>query len=302
LTVATRQNRTLIDTLSAGYAAVNRRLWVLVLPIVASLYFAYGQPVSLAPLLRQGRGVLETLPSADRAQVAEAITLLTLLEGVDMRQPLLRLNYLPLVSSAVGPVGATPLELRTPGQLLAALALLNGAALLLGALYLQLLAIAVAPAPAPWRVGGWARLVAALALWAALVLLVAVGLGLPYLVIGTLVSAAVPPALPLVAIAFLFIVFWAGVYIGFTAEAMALDGIGPLRACLRSIRLVRRNFLPTVGLLLLVWLISVGLDLVWRQLGVGPFGLTLACVASAYVGSGLAAARMLFYRERSTAV
>jgi hypothetical protein len=302
LTVATRQNRTLIDTLSAGYGAVNRRLWVLLLPIVASLYFAYGQPVSLAPILQQTRGALATLPSAERESASEAITLLTLLEGVDMRLPLLRLNYLPLLSTAIGAAGPDAVVLRTPGQLLAALALINGAALLLGALYLQQLAGVVAPAPAQraWRPGDWARLVGSLGLWALLVMLVGVGVGLPYILLGALVSAVVPPALPLVVLAFLFVVFWAGVYVGFSAEAMALDGVGPLRASLRSISLVRRNFLPTVGLLLLVWLISAGLGFVWRQLGVGPIGLALACVASAYVGSGLAAARMLYYRERSS--
>ncbi|MBC8075004.1 MAG: hypothetical protein H7Y32_02930, partial [Chloroflexales bacterium] len=101
MTIVTRQNRTLIDTLSAGYGAVNRRLWVLLLPIVASLYFAYGQPVSLAPLFAQARDAFAALPAQGGATAAETTTLLTLLEGIDMRQTLLRLNYLPLLSSAV---------------------------------------------------------------------------------------------------------------------------------------------------------------------------------------------------------
>ena len=301
MTIAKRQNRTLIDTLSAGYGAINRRLWVLLLPVVASLYVAYGQPVSLAPLLAETRTTIATLPSSDKAAMDEAVTLLTLLEGADMRQPLLRLNYVPLVSSQIGDAGPNAYVVRTPGELLAVLGLLNGVALLISALFLQQIAGAVAPAPArpPLRIGSLARLALALALWAALIVAVGVGVGLPYLVVGAIVSALVPPVLPVVVLAFGFIVFWLGVYVGFTAEAMALDGIGPLRASVRSARLVRRNFLPTVGLLLLAWLISAGLDLVWRQLGIGPLGLALACVASAYVGSGLAAARMLYYRERS---
>lgn len=302
MTIATRQNRTVIDTLSAGYAAVNRQLWVLALPIVASLYFAYGQPISLAPLLSQAGTAVAALPTDDRTTTSEAVTLLGLLEGVDMRQPLLRLNYLPLASSAIVAAGPGALVVRTGGQLLGLLALLNGVGLLLSAFYLQQIAGAVAAAPASVgaRLGAWARLAGALALWAALIVLVGVGVAVPYLLIGALVSAVVPPALPVVVVAFGFMVFWAGIYIGFSAEAMALDGVGPLRAVVRSARLVRRNFLPTVGLLLLVWLISAGLDLVWRQIGAGPLGLALACVASAYVGSGLAAARMLFYRERSS--
>jgi hypothetical protein len=67
----------------------------------------------------------------------------------------------------------------------------------------------------------------------------------------------------------------------------------------RSFALVRRNFFASVGLLLLIWLIGLGLGLLWDQLSSSPVGLIIASVGSAYIGAGLAAARMVFYRERT---
>src|SRR5215211_5791649 len=40
-----------IETLSAGYAAVNRHLWVLLLPILVDVFLWFGPHVSYSPLV-----------------------------------------------------------------------------------------------------------------------------------------------------------------------------------------------------------------------------------------------------------
>jgi hypothetical protein len=63
-------------------------------------------------------------------------------------------------------------------------------------------------------------------------------------------------------------------------------------------QIVRHFFLQTLGLLLLITLITVGLNVVWAMLAENGAGLLLALVGHAYVGSGLVAARQVFYRDR----
>jgi hypothetical protein len=54
-----------------------------------------------------------------------------------------------------------------------------------------------------------------------------------------------------------------------------------------------------MGLLALSWMISVGSGVLWLSLAQGStIGLLVAIGVSAYLGSGLLAARMAFYRER----
>ena len=146
--------------------------------------------------------------------------------------------------------------------------------------------------------GQVSKVIGRVALWALLVLAISLALGVPFMLITAIVTLLIPQAL----YAFILIgwigVFWVRIYIGFAVEAIAVDSMGPLRALYSSASVVRRNFFSTVGLLLISALITLGLGLVWQQLSVNTFGLLVACAASAYIGSGLEAARMLFYRER----
>jgi len=49
LTVTKPQNATLIDSISEGYAAINRRPWLLLVPLLLNIYLWFGAQLSLAP-------------------------------------------------------------------------------------------------------------------------------------------------------------------------------------------------------------------------------------------------------------
>jgi uncharacterized integral membrane protein len=83
---------------------------------------------------------------------------------------------------------------------------------------------------------------------------------------------------------------------------LLLDRVGPFAALRRSARLVWRHFWGTIGLLLLAALITQGTLLIWRQLAQWPLGTLLAVLGSCYIGGGLLAARLVFYRERAGAL
>jgi hypothetical protein len=87
--------------------------------------------------------------------------------------------------------------------------------------------------------------------------------------------------------------------LGFAREAIVVSGVGPLWALHASFNIVRRNLMGTLGFLALSWLIAVGSGVLWLNLAQrSTIGLIVAIVGSAYLGSGLLAARMAFYRER----
>src|SRR6185437_14861871 len=48
----------------------------------------------------------------------------------------------------------------------------------------------------------------------------------------------------------------------------------------------------------LVYVISLGMQIIWTALAQNPYGTVIAIAANAYIASGLAAASMLFYKNR----
>lgn len=299
MSIVTPQSEGLVDTISAGYRAINRRPWVLGIPAGLSTYLWLAAPQGLAELagtLRAGLSEAARLISGE-AQAQEALVQQVLLSGVRLIANWL--NLVPLhVPAGLANTGSG--RLNGPLQLFAAVLALNVLALLLDSLFLTLLGIALrgerlSPRAALGQVLTVARQIA---LYLLVLLGVGLILGLPFLAISAIVIATMPAmAVPVLA-AWYIALFWAYVYTGFAPEAILLSRVGALPAIYHSVNIVRRNLLPTLGLLLISFLIASGLNVVWRQLSSNPAGLAAAILGSAYVGSGLSAARLQFYRER----
>lgn len=349
MTIEKPQTVSLIDTLSEGFAVINRRPWLVVLPLVVNLYLWFGTQLSLAPLLANMSDVVRA--STPPSQVTTPMQPSELLKGmgqIDMRLEMARLNFIPVLTMyrTVGnntdlqndPVAAAnsvltlyriitidtssrPLGLwfvqEVPqqitsastsvvsvggfGGLLLALFVVNGLMLPLSALFLTQLASAVrgdTMAISTWMQRTWQAALAILGR-IGIVFGVGVALGLPFIcLIGMVLYFSQPLGFFLFGIP-IIVGFWARIYLGFSNEAIAISGIGPLRALHASFHIVRQNFWSTMGLLSLSWLISVGSGVIWFRLAEGSvFGLLIAITISAYLGSGLLAARMAFYRER----
>ncbi|NJO04246.1 MAG: hypothetical protein HC876_01170 [Chloroflexaceae bacterium] len=113
-----------------------------------------------------------------------------------------------------------------------------------------------------------------------------------------LVSQALPALTAYVLVFGFLIGFWIMVYTGFAVEAVLISEVNTLQAILYSIRLVQRNFWSAMGLLMLTILITTGLSFLWADLIQGFWGVLVAVLGSAYISSGLVAARMVFYQQR----
>ena len=292
----------LVETIGAGYRALHRRPWVIGIPAGLSAYLWLSAPLALAPMAAslgtalQDLGQLVGGTSAERERMAQGIL------TTDVRLALAWLNFMPVLAPPAAPVGAVGTGPGSPAELLAIMALINLLALLLSSYFLTILSQAVRGEREEPLTTLWRAIAVAGAIVRYLLALVGVGLvlALPFLALSALVIAALPGTALFILFAWYIALFWAYVYTGFAPEAILISRAGPLRAIYNSVKIVRRDLMGTLGLLLLSFVIISGLSVVWRQIAVNPPGLALAILGSAYIGSCLSAARLQFYRERLT--
>lgn len=295
MSVAKPRNASLVNTIGAGYRALHRRLWIMAIPAGLSTYLWLGPPVGLGALaaeLRGGLSDLGLLLGDSRGGMVEAII------ASDVRLALAWLNLVPVLPPQQHAQSAP--GLGGPEQLVLAVVLINLLAVLLSSYFLTLLGEAVTGERTPLLASLWRSLRVAGTIVRYLLALCAVGLvlALPFLAISAIVIATLPGATLAILVGWYIALFWAYIYTGFAPEAIVISRAGPLRAIYHSVNMVRRDLAGTLGLLLLSFVILSGLGIVWQRIAATPSGLALAILGSAYIGSGLSAARLQFYRER----
>jgi len=157
----------------------------------------------------------------------------------------------------------------------------------LGAFYHRWLAQQAAPkteVTTGWIV--WIRMVL-------LFLMVYIG-GFLWILFMVLLASTVGLFVPLIGTILLLIVlsllFWAAVYMAFTAHGIVLYGFRVVKAMLESVRVVRWNLLSTVGFLFLCFLITWLSMQVWVLPGDDSWYRLLALVGHAFVSATLIAA------------
>jgi len=324
LTIAKPQNATLIDSISEGYAAINRRPWLVLVPIVLNLYLWFGAQLSFGPLIHDFHDWMRQIQatSPQQTELQAQYDQLLAFSQVDMREPIAIFNYIPTtiyvlnaLGTGGGPLGlpmiqalpqlidgqsASTIEISSAEGMFLAFVLLNAIALPLSVSFLVKVAEAVR---GEWMSSAtWARRAGRtmLALLGCIGILVgvALALGLPFLFFATLLLWF-SPAIGTFALVIIWVaLFWIRIYINFAREAIFVSDMGPLRAIYTSFNVVRRNVWGTLGFLGISLVITLGCSLIWQRLAESTIGLIVAIVGSAYVGSGLLAARMAFYRER----
>ena len=124
-------------------------------------------------------------------------------------------------------------------------------------------------------------------LWILCMVLLASTVGLFVPLIGTILLLIV-----------LSLLFWAAVYMAFTAHGIVLYGFRVVKAMLESVRVVRWNLLSTVGFLFLCFFITWLSMQVWVLPGDDSWYRLLALIGHAFVSATLIAASYIFYQSR----
>ncbi len=303
LTIAKPTKRTLIETISSGYRVLHQHLWVLFIPIVLNGYLWLGPRLSLAPFLGTIHHWLMAMVAMVVADPWQQEQLVVQIQNSDMRKPLAVINFIPLLPDHFFPAVALSdqiMYVRTLEGAVVALLVINLLTLIGSSLFLTILSSAAEHDRCRLSVCLHRTWQAAFHISGILlvVVLAVVLAGFPIITALVLGATIVPGTAVLLFIVGFSLVFWIYLYTGFAIEATLISGVGPIVAIKRSVGMVRHNFLPALGLLLLSFFIMSGLGVIWQALAQSTPGLIIAMGGSAYIGSGLAAARLVFYRER----
>lgn len=293
-----------IDTLTAGYDTVNRHPWIVAVPVLVDLFFWLGPHLSLAPLVQRtvGRIAMPLGLSAEMLQSYQDYREWLLRAGESFNLFSLLTTHIPgipsLMSGREG-LGAT-VTLDSPWMALLLFLLLPIAGLWLASIYYVAVARPVRGIDEGagtlwgriWRT--WGRLLVLLLLAIGVALL----LGLPAVVLGVLVGTVNSSLVGFIA-AFLWVTaLWVQFYLFFVVDAMVISDVGPLQAIRNSVAVVRFNMGPTLGLVVLIWIITLGMPIVWDAMAQNLVGTIAAVLGNAYISAGLAVASMSFYRDR----
>lgn len=307
-----------IETLSAGYAAVNRQPWVLVLPVLLNVFLWLGPHVSYSPLL----GPVVTDATQWTRQIAigqrrisasdpSVVSVLNesgqwLIARSDDTNGLNALTWGPIGLPTLDGLPSTSEEVAFVngwGDGIALLGASIGLSLLLGGwFYGGLAGASSGRGGSPLAVSR--RLPRALLDVLGLVgvlLAAALLFAVPILLVIDFSLYVSPPVALMGALLLAAGVIFAGVHLFFSIPAIFVSEAGPMLAIQQSITVVRKHLLPSLALILLTLLILAGMSQVWQLLAnqlQTPFGVILGILGNAYIASGLIAAGMVFYAQR----
>lgn len=306
-----------IDALSAGISVVAQHPWLLLLPILFDLFLWLGPRLALDPSLIQAITAPLDPQAANVASLPASLTtdlglfydtLQSQLQGANLWSFLiLPLLFWPTLVTS-GPAGALDGSLHID-QIATVLLLVVGLSLLglwLNMVWLQWVARSVEGQkwlPDLARVPLQALRQGLRFLGAILLLLfafMAVMLPLSFVVaLITLFAPGIGAALgSLLTIGATWLTLWVGMHFYFTAGALVLDGAGILQALGNSGRIVRTFFWSAFGFIVLSTLLSAGFQLIWLQLSETSAGRATSIVGNAALGTAIAAAMFIFYRDR----
>ena len=310
----------IIDSLSAGYRLIARRWWLVLIPILLDLFLWMGPQLSIAEVIQGLKGQL-VAPAGMELSEEYQNTLKQMRQLMD--QAAENANLLALLGAGIPGIpslmaGSSPeatlLPLERPVVRLAGPveAILWGITLLLAGTLLASLYVCwigrvvlvernkdqprIAWPAHAFRT--WVRVL----LFILGILLLMLVIGVPImLLVGMMMLLSQAVGILMLNLASIFLIWfgiWVAIYLYFVVDAIVLNHVNLLRAVWNSVNVVLRNFWATVGLIVLINVISAGMTLIWQRLMFASWSVLLGIVANAFIGTGLTAASLIFYLER----
>ncbi|TAK21536.1 MAG: hypothetical protein EPO26_14405 [Chloroflexota bacterium] len=306
-----------IDTMALGFQTVNRAPAVLAVPILIDVLIWLAPRLSIGAVGDRSLAVLERylVEAGQSSGLALGQSLQQMQQQIEFaRQIIQAVNLVALLAfGGFGPQSIVPLErtgiagrieIGSGVQAVIAGLLILLLGWLIACFWLGMLGGLVRSEPVSLATtlqrapGYWIRIVGfTFGLGAAFV-----AISIPLALFSGLLQMFAPAVgaflAIFVAISLQLLLIWSIIFLFFYVDAIVISGSGPLRAASQSIRVVATNLGSAFGFILIAWLIAAGLGIAWRSIAETPIGIALAIVGNGYVQSGLAAASMVFYRDR----
>jgi hypothetical protein len=298
----------IVQSLSSGFDLVARHPQLMMLPILLDVFLWLGPHLSAYPVFRALINLVQTagIAAMDATTSQQTEALQKLLDQIGQAFNLF--SWLSPTLLGVPSLMAGALELKIPlgtptvwsvssslvyFMLFLAFTLIG---LALSALYFGMVAGQVRQQPLrPSRV---------VALWwglfkiTCLCILIVLFVGFPTLLValmGAMVNLLVAQFVMLMGLSALL---WALFYLAFTVHGVALRDISMLRSVQASVYLMRTQFPPTMGLLIVAILINIGLGFLWNVPPSDSWVKAAGILGHAFVATGLVTATALYYVDR----
>jgi hypothetical protein len=299
-----------ITSLRAGFDAIANQIILILFPIGLDLWLWFGPHLQVKQLLTGLITKLELPPTLDTAQgsnlvpsttellqtMVERINLMTILRAYPIGVPSLMVGRLPIEIPIGKPLF---LDIYSPLMLIALWIVFTLVGLCVATFYFQLVSQAALSGRVFWRqsVGAWPwtfRQVVGLTLLITIFLLV---LSIPSSCFISLLTISGLPFGELGLLLYFGFLIWLLFPLIFTPQGIFVDHQNILISIQKSIRLVRMTLTTTALLVFVVFVISAGMDILWR-VPVESSWLTLVGITGhAFVATGLLATTFVYYRD-----
>ncbi len=298
-----QQKPGVISTLVSGFDLVTRHLWLIILPLVLDLFYWLGPRLGIEDLAQKSAEVLRFEQSLiemteQLVQLSAQVNLFTALSAPLIGVPALMSGPMPEktpIETSIYQVGGTI-------EWILIFVGLSLVGLYIAVFYLSLISKIIHD-NSSWQGKEIWHLVKSTVQSTYRLM----GLGILFLV------ALITIALPLMPIALLLgflsknlfiIVMLLGFALVVTYFCLAVPGIifrgkALIPAVSESLRLVHKNLMPTVNILVALILIGNGTSLLWHMADDGSWLTLVSIVGHAFIGTALVATFIIYYRNRS---
>ncbi len=298
----------LFTSISSGFEAVARHIYVILLPVLLDGLLWLGPHVRVQTLLQP---MIASWATLSEEGLLEADVLQQMQEiwtvAVARFNVLSLMNTFPIgVPSLVAgiapentPLGRAPeWQVESVGQFMLIYALVILTGFVLGAIYLRWVAhITLQPQQNPLSLKNmvWSVVHACFIMLGYGVVYII--LLIPIMIVLTLLALINLGLAQFVAFLALFMLVGTLVPVYFSAHGVFVYGYNALRSLMQSIKLVRFTFPVSVLFMLIMFVLYQGLSYLWRIPDETSWLLAVGILGHAYIGTALAAGGFIYYRD-----
>jgi hypothetical protein len=300
-----RQLPGVISTISAGFDLTTHHLWLIVLPFVLDVFYWIGPRLSIRSLVEETAAILledpvfsELIDPLGMVEVAEQTNLFTSLSIPLIGIPALMNGAMPSQT----PLSPLVMEVENVLPWFIWLTCLTVTGLVLTSIYLNLVGL-----PLQNEVASAKQFVMRFSIHIAKSAIRLFALGIIFIVILFLVWLPLLPVavilgsinMGLSAAVMLFGVVAVALYLSLAVPGIILGDRPVIKSVKDSFRMVHRNMMPTMNLMLTLILIGTGTNLLWRLADDGSWLTLVSLAGHAFINTALIATFFIFYRDRS---
>lgn len=300
----------LMASLKAGFDAVTRHIWLILIPALLDIFLWFGTRLSLADLIQNFLGEISSMPELQSTETADLIGAASEIwtsigESFNLFSALRTYPVgVPSLFAAGQPAGvpvvlASNVEITSPFAIIGFWLLFSAVGLIFGAMFYHLVAQAALVDRIDWhqtiRRWPWNSLqVFLLALfWVALLMLIFI----PGSCFLTLVSMTGQPFGQLGLFIYAILVIWVLFPLLFSAHGIFVNRHKVWISVLDSVRITRFTVSRTAIFFVLIFVVNEGLSVLWRVPEGSSWLLLIGVIGHAFIATGLLAASFVYYRD-----